>query len=355
MTGQEHATDVAQKADKELGTRINNFTKDARLSAKAGEPMPREAFEAKADLFEIPQEKRDALYVGHVAAASAAVAQDVRKAELAKAKMTFGEQLAEKLAGVKGEISKSNRVSAIEQAFRNSISGSKQDYDLKLYEQKRAIEAATAGRKELSVLGPKVSGQLQQASATNQYIGSTQEMLEQPEIASVQGPLFQFNPKTNEVTVNPQAVLPKQFKNIDRTIVESQIAHEIPRLLTLLLNGQQGGASILRLKEGQKLLKDMGITGQVRTDQALQILKIVRDSNNNTVAAAMREKPRAAWDELKDLTGASDPLNDYYFKERKDMFGKPLVPFPGFAGKGEAAGAPTISKDDFDQWLKGKK
>jgi hypothetical protein len=322
----ELARKTAEGTDKKAADYLNR----TRIAVRggAGTPLSYEAFQSGAVASGVDPERIPGLYRAHIEEANLAAAgkeADVgRKAKL----MTFGEALGEQRDVKKGEISKRNRLSEIQTAFENSISPTKEGFQLKLYEQKKAIDEAAAGRKEVAVLGPRGQTELKQASATNQYLGTVEHMLEQPEFAEVQGPLFQFNPKTNEFALNPQAVLPKQFKGIDRTVVESQISHEIPRLLTLLLNGQAGGASILRTDVGKKLVSDMGITGAVRPDQALAILKIVRDSNNNNVAATMRSRASANWPAMRDLVGANDPRNAYYFKDKKDAFGGPLTQFP---------------------------
>ena len=106
------------------------------------------------------------------------------------------------------------------------------------------------------------------------------------------------------------------------------ISHEIPRLLTLLLNGQAGGASILRIEAGQKLIKDMGVTGAIRADQALAIMKIVRDTNNENKAATMRAHPDVDWSKRRDLLGVDTPGNRQYFYGHKTFMGSPVQPFP---------------------------
>ena len=74
------------------------------------------------------------------------------------------------------------------------------------------------------------------------------------------------------------------------------------------------------------------ISGQLRVpktlDQALEILKIVRDTNNTSIASQMRGKPYADWSRLQDWIGATDPRNDYFFRGRMDAFGKPIPNFP---------------------------
>lgn len=312
------------------------------VAGKGGGAMTPEAWAAHMRSYGVtdPATIQDA-YETHQA--EAAMVLQGREADLARRErgMTFQEKLNERLAEKKGAISLGNRLREIKYAFDNSVSLTKEAFELKLHEQKKAIDEAAAGSKELRVFGTPATNKLTQASQTNQYLDTVEHMLEQPEFAQVQGPLFQYDPKTGEARFNPQAVLPKQFKNIPRTEVESQISHEIPRLLTLLLNGQAGGASILRTDVGKKLVQDMGITGAIRPDQALAIMKIIRDTNNSNVTAIMRSKPRANFRAIKDLLGADDPRNEYFFKKKKDSFGGPVVPFPspdqGGFGKPTAA------------------
>jgi hypothetical protein len=327
--------ELARKTAEGMDKRAADYLNRTRIAVRGGSgtPLSYEAFQSGAVASGVAPERIPGLYQAHVEEAKlAAEGKDVDTARKAKL-MTFKEGLDETLAGVRGKISLNNRIAGIREAFQNSVSPTKMGFEVKLHEQKKAIDEAAAGSKEFRVLGPQVGKELKAANATNGYIDTVEHMLEQPEFAEVQGPLFQYKPADKEnpmgsFTFNPQAVLPKQFKNIDRTLVESQISHEIPRLLTIMLNGQAGGASILRIEAGQKIIRDMGITGGVRPDQALGILKIVRDTNNNNVAANMRLKPNANFGEIRSLLSVDDPRNEYFFKGKKDSFGGPIQPFP---------------------------
>jgi len=320
--------------EKAIDAQVRAFLSNARIIAsKGGGPMDKDAFEALANAYGVPPERIAPAYAAH---------QDQAKTALTGLDTTAARGLAvqRNLASFKdtlkrnfeNEVAFPHKIEAIDHAFRNSVSPTKMAFDETLAAHKASIATAAASDKELKVLGPTVQKNLTQASATNQYLGTVEDMLSQPEFAQVQGPLFQFVPGKNgelgEVKFNPQAALPKQFQNVDKTVVDSMIAHEIPRLLTLLLNGQSGGASILRQQIGKKLVEDMGITGGVRADQALEILKIVRDTNNTSVASQMRGKPYADWSRLQDWIGATDPRNDYFFRGRMDAFGKPIPNFP---------------------------
>lgn len=333
--------------------RTSDAMREVRLTAKAaGGALDPVQFAGIMNAHGVTDpEQISSAYAGHKGEADLFKAGKEAEVERKAKLMTFGEQLGERLAQFKGRISLNNRIAGIREAFINSVSQTKADFELKLHEAKKAIDEAAASSKEFKVLGPQVGMQLKQANQTNGYLDTVEHMLEQPEFAQVQGPLFQWNPKTGEVKFNEQAALPKQFKNIDRTLVESQISHEIPRLLGLLLNGQAGGASILRTDVGKKLVQDMGITGAIRTDQALGILKIIRDTNNNNVVAAMRLKPQAPFAKIKSLLSADDPRNEYFFKGKRDSFGGTIQPFPS-PDQGGGGETPTESEDPIEKALR---
>jgi hypothetical protein len=107
---QEHAATLGVQQAKETDTRINNFMKDAFKNAKDGQPMPYAEFNAKADLFGVPEDKRAALYQGHVEQAQGAIAQENRvlanKKDLEQVKANVQQKVKDELVDRQGQISK---------------------------------------------------------------------------------------------------------------------------------------------------------------------------------------------------------------------------------------------------------
>jgi len=330
----QHQAQIQQQQARLEETKAENLRKDVRenrtkllqearlVAGKGGGALSEEAFTglARTRGFTDPSFIRDA-YATHREEAEI-VAKGKEKEQVAK------EALIEK----RGAIALRNRIAGINQGFALRTSPNAMAFQTELYKHKKAIDVATASDKDLKVVGTKDLANLKQASATDAYIDKVEFMFSQPEWRNVAGPVFSYDPATNSARLNPQAALPKAFKNIPRTQVESMISHEIPRLLTLLLNGQAGGASILRIEAGQKLIKDMGVTGAIRPDQALAIMKIIRDTNNENKAATMRAHPEVDWSKRRDLLGADTPGNREYFRNRRTFMGSPVQPFPPIEG-----------------------
>src|ERR1017187_3620560 len=145
-----------------------DYLNKTRLAARGGAgPLPYEAFQSGAVAAGVPAERIPGLYQAHTAEATLASKSKDQDVDRAEKKMTFGESLREKLAGVQGRISAGNRVAAINQAFQNSISPDALSAKEKIHAANKAIDDSFASSKELRVLGPQVQKDLSAASKTN--------------------------------------------------------------------------------------------------------------------------------------------------------------------------------------------
>lgn len=353
MTGEYNAAAEAEKAKTEAGRKVKNFMQDARLSAKSGEPMPRAAFEAKADLFEIPQEQRQALYEGHVAQAGATVAQEQRKEGYKKDLTTLANDLATQKGVTLSQVGAAQKASLMREAFALNHGADALAFEKAKREVSMATALQLAQAKSTGVISASDSDKLQGGLSTNTYLGSLGNMLSKPEWSDVAEPLFVVdrgkNGSVEGVRINPEATLPKAWQSLSRAESDNMLKHEIPRLLSLLFK-QGVGAQMFRSKEGAKILMDLGISNNMRLDQMQSILKTIRETNNlSNFQPVAVTKHGVDWSDPKmaAMLALDDPENAEFWSG-KDRFGG-RIPVTNPKAK---AGTPTLSKADFDEWLK---
>src|SRR5262249_58294 len=108
--------------------------------------------------------------------------------------------------------------------------------------------------------------------------------------------------------------IPKYLKGADRIEFENLLAHETPRMLDLMLRGGTGGASILRYKEGQKLLASLGISGTESVEAAFRIMNNINANISHNRLAIAAETPLMDYSPLRDLFGkdADEVIRRYH-------------------------------------------
>jgi hypothetical protein len=150
------------------------------------------------------------------------------------------------------------------------------------------------------------------------------------------------------VRVNPEAALPKAWQSLSKVEADNMINHEMPRILGLLFK-QGVGAQMFRSKEGMKILGNLGVTNSMRADQMDEVLKTIRETNNlSNFQPVAVTKPGVLWSNPENaaMLAMDDPQNAEFWAG-KGRFGG-AIPVKNPAG----AKGPTISKDDYDEWLK---
>jgi len=323
------AEDIKKHQDTVTDSRTKVALQAARIVAmKLGGPMTAPAFDAHMRSFHItdPEQIKNG-YIAHQEEAALALKG---KDKDTSTKITLidrrneGQQTLEDLKHV-------NRVSEIQTRFLNSISPSKFAFDQAEAKFKGDLRTTLAQDKALKTLTPKETGDLVAANQTDTYLDKVTTALKRPEIQGVTGPIFAATKNANgdwEVKLNKQAVLPRFAQSADRVQMEAMMQHEIPRIMSTVLN-LQGGASILRSEEGRKMVAKLGAQITDRPDQILAILETVRDTNNDKKSALARAHPGVDWTgKYSPLIGLNNPNNARYFKEHKDSFGGTLQDSP---------------------------
>jgi hypothetical protein len=244
--------------------------------------------------------------------------------------------------------------------FANSISPNALAAKKSLIDYGAKVHEEVAKDKELSVIGAADTKKLESAAQTDSYVDKLQGALSRPELKGLVGPLFTAykDKKTGEWTLslNAQKVLPRFAQSADRAEVEALMQHEIPRIMSTVLN-LQGGASILRSEEGRKMVAKLGASINDRPDQIAQILETIRDTNNDTRSSVMKGHPKVDWQSRSDLMGFDNPNNARYWKGGKDsMGGKVQLPssLSGGGAKPEPPPKTELQKLKPGQGLKDK-
>jgi hypothetical protein len=354
QTGSRIAHEEEAKRKTEEGKRIKNFMSDARLSAKTGEPMPRDAFEAKADMFEIPQSARDALYGGHVSQAMATVGAEERHQGQKKDLLTTANQLAISKGISLLNAGTGQKMSLMREAFALNHGQDALNFEKAKKEVGASIAMGLAQAKSTGVLGASDIDKLQGGLSTNTYLGSLNNMLNIPELGHVAEPLFVVDRgkdgSVDGVRLNPEAALPKAWQSVSRAEADNMLKHEIPRLLNLLFK-QGVGAQMFRSKEGGKILTDLGVSSNMRLDQMQSILKTIRETNNlSNFAPVAKTKYGVNWADPNNAAMlAMDDGENAEFWSGKDRFGGKIpVARPGTAN----STTPVLSRAGYDAWVK---
>jgi hypothetical protein len=314
-----------QRVEAEQGKKIKNFMQDIRLSSKTGEPIPRAAFEAKADLWDIPHEQREALYKGATAQAEGVIKQEERK--VTQKKDLLG--TANDLAIERGEKATDNRIRYAREAFTITHGTDALEFMRKQKDMNAQIMLGLAQAKSTGVISAADTAKLQGGLSTNTYLSSIDDMLSKPEWGHVAEPLFVVDRgkggTVEGVRLNPEAQLPKSFQSLERAEADNMLKHEIPRLLALLFK-QGVGAQMFRSKEGAKILMDLGVSNSMRLDQMRSILKTIRETNNlSNFQPVAVTKPGVDWSKPQNASMlALDDPNNAEFWSGISRFGGPI-------------------------------
>jgi CTP:molybdopterin cytidylyltransferase MocA len=356
MTGGHQVADLALKQNKEVDQVGQKLSQGIRLATKNGVAPDEETIRGLREIADPNHLLNDAQVGAAVKAASGLATSAAAGLEAAQARkkdlLTMTSDLATQRGIKLAEVGAGQKLGLMREAFNMNHGQTALDFE----RAKREIDAAAtlklAQLKSTGVISPSDSQKLQSGISTNTYLGSLTDMLQKPELRAVAEPLFVVDRGKDGgvegVRVNPEAALPKAWQSLSKVEADNMINHEMPRILGLLFK-QGVGAQMFRSKEGMKILGNLGVTNSMRADQMDEVLKTIRETNNlSNFQPVAVTKPGVLWSNPENaaMLAMDDPQNADFWAG-KGRFGG-AIPVKNPAG----AKGPTISKDDYDEWLK---
>jgi hypothetical protein len=356
MTGGHQVADLALKQNKEVDQVGQKLSQGIRLATKNGVAPDEETIRGLREIADPNHLLNDAQVGAAVKAASGLATSAAAGLEAAQARkkdlLTMTSDLATQRGIKLAEVGAGQKLGLMREAFNMNHGQTALDFE----RAKREIDAAAtlklAQLKSTGVISPSDSQKLQSGISTNTYLGSLTDMLQKPELRAVAEPLFVVDRGKDGgvegVRVNPEAALPKAWQSLSKVEADNMINHEMPRILGLLFK-QGVGAQMFRSKEGMKILGNLGVTNSMRADQMDEVLKTIRETNNlSNFQPVAVTKPGVLWSNPENaaMLAMDDPQNAEFWAG-KGRFGG-AIPVKNPAG----AKGPTISKDDYDEWLK---
>ena len=193
------------------------------------------------------------------------------------------------LVGARGEVQKDVASTKASLSLRNSLAvqgnGERLREDFKNYSEQIKKDD------QLAIVPQKEKTELIGIRQTEKYLDDLEALLANPKLASKMG-AFKL-----------EQYAPIWAKSADQVQVQTQLAHETPRILQLILRGGQGGASILRTQQGRDMLKQLGVTNTMTPDQAKRVIGVLRQTLHNNRTSTMEAYPVAPWSDYPDLLG----------------------------------------------------
>jgi hypothetical protein len=315
-----------QKELDEIAKRIVSTTRLA-LKASGGQPLDQATVEGIVSAEDprgvYPVDKIPGLINFATGAGKAMVAGLDKATQRQKSLVEFTSGLIKDRNTDLANLNHDNRTKEIKQRLDFSISQPKLDYEKELLHLKNQLNIELANDKSLGVVDRQGLSQLGEAAANDMYIGKVQRMLKTATVTEESGPLLGRNPKTGEWTVNMNALLPGAMQPAEFTEYKSQMKHELPRMLKLIMGGGgQGGISIMRTVEGKKMLEELGASKEQRFDQIAGIMNVISDTNNDNKMKVVLQHKNVPWlNNYSELLGVNDPTNSDYFLKNMDKFG----------------------------------
>jgi len=338
----------------------DEFVRDAIKKAGMDLPDAEDAYKNLQSLYQ-------ATLAGREEASKQRVAEGVA-IEKAKApiRIDVGTQLAQAKGNVAVDTFKKETPLVVQRTqdvgkIKNDLAVSLKEEMLNRGIPEKQAEAQTKGRgagqlasallKEKGILSPQEHKIMDESFSTDQLLDRTERMMADPIFKDISGPIFSIDPKTKSVSVNTQAILPSWLKGAERTQYESQLAHELPRILNVI--NPNGATSLLRSPEGWKRIEALGAAKNQRPDQIAAILDVIRGANNDRRAPIVSRKA-IDWTAPENalLLGLNNPKNSDYFLKGKDWKG-PMSVGPIIRGGGGAAATGGVLSPE--EWLRQKK
>lgn len=351
MQGDKQAA-LEQKTRAEKDHLADRIVQTVRLNAKPGVPPTREEVTALAKVMDrdkiLGPEDMDNLVT--MSGGMARQAAEGKEAELGRKKSLeeYRSGLAENRAKDIANVNHENRIKEIKLRFQESISPDKLAFEKERLSALNGLKIENKRLESMGVVDRAGLSQLGEAAANDLYIGKVNRMLSTASVDETSGPLFGRDPKTGEWTVNTNVLLPGTMQPAEFTEYKSQLKHELPRMLKLIMGGGgQGGISIMRTKEGAKMLEELGASKNQRFDQIKGIMGVISDTNNDNKMKIVLQHKDVPWvEDYGELLGLNDPVNKNYFENHIDSFGNQSRPLPSSLTGGATISGPKAGAKD---------